>query len=232
MITAAQKATIDAVVSLHETGKLPSPAAYSTVIILPDGGGISYGKHQSTDHSGSLDAIVMRYIDLGGALATQMLPYLALLKADFSTKVDPKNPPANVAALEALLAKAGAEAKMQMAQDQVFDEGYWTPTLQKCAAMGLTTALAHLVVYDTCIQSGPGRVDSLRQNFPERPPATGGSEQAWVKAFVTARKAWLLSSSNPIVRQSVYRCDALLGLVSAGNWNLVTPFVYRGVTVR
>jgi chitosanase len=97
--------------------------------------------------------------------------------------------------------------------------------------MALTTPLAHLAVYDTVIQSGPSRVDSLRKNFPEVPPSRGGDEKAWVAAFLKARKAFLLSSSNTLVQRSVYRVDAMLGLATAGNWELATPLTYRGATV-
>lgn len=230
-ITPIQKSVIDAIVSLHETGRLPSPAAYSTVAILRDGAGISYGKHQSTDRSDSLDAIVYRYCDKGGLWTAQIIPFLSKLRNDVSTRIDPENPPQWTKDLMSLLAEAGKDPLMQEAQDEVFDEGYWTPAVQKCTAMKLSTPLAHLAVYDTCIQSGPGRVDSLRNNFREVPPSRGGEEQSWVQAFLLARRNWLRASSNPLVRRSVYRVDAMLGLVSTGNWDLSTPFSYRGTTV-
>ena len=120
---------------------------------------------------------------------------------------------------------------MQRAQDEVFDEGYWTPAVQKCAAMGLVSPLAHLVVYDTCIQSGPGRVDSLRMKFAAKSPSTGGDEKAWVQAFNAARRDFLMSNPNPLVQKSVYRVDSIQGLIDAGNWYLATPFSYRHVQV-
>ena len=230
-VTPEQKRIIDAVVSLHETGRLPSPDAYSTVAVLRDGAGISYGKHQGTDRSGSLDAVIHRYCDKGGAFAARLEPFFDELKDDASTRVDPKALPQWVKDFCRVLAEAGKDPLMQAAQDEVFDEGYWVPTVQKCEAMGLATALAYLAVYDTCIHSGPGRVDSLRNYFREVPPARGGDEGAWVTAFLKSRKKWLLSSTNPLVQRSAYRVDALLGLVSSGNWDLKTPFPYRGVTV-
>lgn len=120
---------------------------------------------------------------------------------------------------------------MQASQDEVFDESYWSPAVRKCEAAGLKTALAYLVVYDTCIHSGPGRVDSLRNKFAAKAPSTGGDEKVWVKEFLNARRTWLLGNSNPLVQKSSYRCDAMLKLVEAGNWDLTTPFVYRGTTI-
>lgn len=231
-VTPEQKKSIDAVLSVNETGKLPSPEAYSTVTVLADRAGITYGLHQSTDHSGSLDSIVLRYIDLGGALGASLRPYLDELESNASTALDPKNLPAWTKDLMNLLAEAGKDPVMQRAQDEIFDEQYWTPAVQRAAAMKLQTALAHLVLYDTCIHSGPGRIDALRKKFPEASPASGGDEHAWVKAFLNARRAFLSSNPNPVVQKTVYRIDSLRGLVDAGNWSLATPFTYRGKVVK
>ena len=230
-VTTAQKHAIDACLCLNETGRLPSAASYSTVTVLSDGAGISYGKHQSTDGSGSLDAIVTRYLDLKGTLSDKLYPYLDELESNASTKLNPKALPQWCKDLEALLKQAGQDPIMQAAQDQIFDENYWTPAVNKCKAMGLVTALSHLLVYDTCIQSGSGRIDKLRQKFAASPPANGGNEHTWASQFNAARKAWLLSNSNPLVQKSAYRVDAMQKLIAAGNWDLAVPFAYRGQTV-
>lgn len=232
MISEQQKKVIDSVLSINETGKLPTPNAYSTVTILKDGAGISYGKHQSTDRSGSLDAIVMRYLDLNGALASKFDPFLPKLSANFTTKVNPSSPPADVKALMNLLAEAGKDPLMQQAQDQVFDEMYWVPSVQKGTAMKVVLPLTYLALYDTCIHSGPGRIDALRKLFPQTPPASGGQEKSWTKAFLIARHTWLKSNSNPLVQSSADRVTAILKIVSADNWELKTPFTYRfGVVI-
>jgi chitosanase len=232
LITQDQKKVIDSVLSINETGKLPSPTAYSTVTILKDGAGISYGKHQSTDRSGSLDAIIMRYLDLDGAMASSFDPYIAKLSANFSSKVDPVNPPSDVKALMKLLADSGKDPLMQRAQDEIFDEQYWNPAVLKGQAMKLVLPLSYLALYDTSIHSGPGRIDALRKVFPERPPVTGGDEKAWTKAFLKARYTWLRSSSNTLVQRSADRVTAILKIADNDNWTLKTPFVYRfGVTI-
>jgi chitosanase len=226
-VTKEQKVFIDSVLSINETGKLPSPTAYSTVTILKDGAGISYGKHQSTDRSGSLDAIVMRYLDLNGSMASNFDPYLSKLNANFTTKVDPSNPPADVKALMKLLADAGKDPIMQRAQDEIFDEQYWMPSVNKGKAMKLTLPLSYLALYDTCIHSGSGRIDALRKVFPEVPPSSGGDEKAWTRAFLNARYSWLRSHPNALVQRSADRVTAILKIASADNWSLKTPFVYR-----
>lgn len=226
------KDVIDAIVSIHETGKLPSPSAYKTVTVLKDGAGISYGKHQSTDKSESLDAVVLAYADMGGLLGPKLLPYLKRLEEDQTTSVNPSNPPAWVKELMALLSEAGSDPTMQRAQDEVFDRMYWRPAQERGASMKLALPLSYLALYDTAIHSGPGRIDSLRKAFPEVPPSRGGDEHKWTTAFIRARRSWLASHSNPLVQKTVYRCDGMLGLIKEGRWDLVKPFTYRGQSIR
>lgn len=231
-LTDEQRHAIDCVLSIFETGRVPSAASYATCTVLPDGAGISYGKHQATDRAGSLDLVCQRYVDRGGALAAELQPYLSRLAVDDSTKVDLKGvKPEWLAALMGLLKRAGADPVMQQAQDEVFAEQYLRPALEQAAKLGLTTALGALVLYDTCIHSGPGRVAKHAAQVSEPAPRDGGSEETWLAQYVAVRRAWLAASTNPLVRQCVYRPDELQKLIAAGNWELQMPFKCRGQEV-
>jgi chitosanase len=223
-----QKHVIDCVLAIFETGKVPTAKSYSTCTVLSDGAGISYGKHQATDKAGSLDAIVKAYIAKKGKHAAELTPYLPAIESSESAKADPKNLPANVKALVELLKKAGEDPIMQACQDEVFDANYFSPALKHAEKAGVKTALAVLVIYDTCIHSGPGGVDKIRAKFAAKSPATGGTEKEWVVAYIQARREWLLANSNPIVQKCVYRQDALMDLVKADNWDLKMPLTVRG----
>jgi chitosanase len=230
--TADQKRAIDSVLAIFETGRVPTAASYATCTILADGAGISYGKHQCTDRAGSLDLVVKAYIAKGGKLAKELQACLPLLSSNASTKVPPKGPwGAEVTGLVNLLKAAGGDPIMWAAQDEVFDLNYFLPALNHAKDIGLTTALGLLVVYDTCIHSGPGGVGIIRARFPELSPAKGGDEKAWVKAYVNARRSWLLGNSNPLVQKTVYRQDAFLDLIKVDNWSLNLPFTCRGTKV-
>jgi chitosanase len=230
--TTDQKRAIDSVLSIFETGRTPTAASFSTCTILSDGAGISYGVHQSTDRSNSLDAIVKRYIELGGTFAAQLQPFLPYLAANKSSAEPPKGPwSQETRALINILKSAGSDPKMQQAQSEVFDRDYFMPAVNIAAQAGITTALGLLVIYDTCIHSGPGGVSTIRARFPELPPAKGGDEKAWIKAYVNARRGWLAGNSNPLVQRCVYRQDAILDLIKADNWDLVLPFSVRGVKI-
>jgi chitosanase len=227
-VTDQQKYVIDCIISIFETGKIPAVASYSTCTILKDGAGISYGKHQSTDRAGSLDKIVKRYISEGGSLGTKLVPYVARLAANETASINPDAVPDWAYSLIKLLKEAGADPKMQKAQDSVFDEDYWLPACKHADAIGLKTALGYAVLYDTCIHSGPGRVNTHRSMFPQKSPLNGGDEKEWVKAYIATRKAWLLGSSNPLVQKTIYRMEAFEELIKSGNWDLATPMTVRG----
>jgi chitosanase len=231
-ITQRQRHTIDSILSIFETGKLPSASAYGTATILEDGAGISYGKHQSTDRSGTLDAILLRYLSLDGRFSDDFRPFLPMLTSNESAKVDPNSPPAWCVELLDLLRRAGREDPlMHRAQDEVFDELYWVPAKRQSQEMALSLALSWCIVYDTCIQSGPAGVSRIRLRFREKPPAKGGDERAWAQAYLQARRSWLEAHPNALVRQSVYRIDALEGVARSGNWDLVTPMKVRRVVI-
>jgi chitosanase len=231
-LTADQRYAIDCVLSLFETGRLPSLKSYSTCTVLPDGAGISYGKHQATDRADSLDQIVVAYIANNGKHAASLQPFVARLKKNETATVDPKNPPPWVRDLMAILSAAGADPLMQKAQDEVFDRGYWNPAVDLCSKLGIKSALGHLVIYDTCIHSGLGGVGTIRKMFSEVPPIKGGSERGYVRAYVNSRRIWMASHSRTIIQKCVYRMDALLALMNEDNWDLDMPFSCRGVKVE
>jgi chitosanase len=231
-ITADQRYAIDCVLSIFETGRMPSAKSYSTCTVLPDGAGISYGKHQATDRSDSLDLILSVYIAAGGKYAPSIQSFVPRLKSNETAAVDPKNLPSWVKDLMDVLAAAGTDPIMQKAQDDVFDKGYWKPAADLCARLGIKTALGHLVIYDTCIHSGIGGVGNIRKMFPDPSPANGGTEHSYIRTYVNSRRIWMASHSKVIIQRCVYRMDALLSLMNEGNWDLRMPFLCRGIKVE
>lgn len=238
------KSTIYQIVSVFETGLLPSEEAYATVTILNDGAGISYGKHQATARSGSLLKILEAY-DAEPARPGQVamsatnnpdvmrrLRAAVIESVQYSSVTEARAKSREVAWALDWLASAGSIREMRVAQDVVFEREYWAPTEKYCETIAVNWPLTYLAVYDTAIHSGIGRVDLLRQRFPEVPPSRGGDERAWTSALLRARRYWLRSpAQRPVVQRSAYRVDELQKLVSAGNWALTHPIVIRGVRI-
>ena len=227
-----KKETINKILSIFETGRVPTTAAYSTCSILSDGAGISYGKHQSTDKSGTLDLIFNAYCKAGGKYSEQLKPYSTYIRDSASAKYSStKSSPDWCKKLIELLKLAGTDPVMQQIQDEIFDSHYWNPAFEHYKKCGLQTAIGMLVLYDTSIHSGSGNVNIIRGKFPEVPPSMGGSEQAWIKAYVAARKKWLSSSPNPLVRKTIYRMEEFEKIMANNNWDLTSPFYVRGIKI-
>ena len=231
-LTADQKRVIDSILCIFETGRLPSPSAYATCTILNDGAGISYGKHQSTDKGGTLDLVVQRYIAKNGQNAAALKPFIANLSGNQSAQFPPGTPrPAWLVNLMNLLVASGADPLMQKAQDEIFEEQYMNPALGHANAAGVQHPLSVLVIYDTCIQSGPGMVSRMRNLFSEASPANGGDEKAWTKAYIRSRQNWLAAFPNPLVQASVYRTKSMMSLAESDKWSLATPLTVRNIKI-
>lgn len=232
-ITPQQKHTIDCVLSIFETGRIPTTASYSTCSILEDGAGISYGKHQCTDKSGSLDLVCKKYIELGGQQAEALKQYMNYLATNESSKFGSKREtyPTWLVSLINLLKSAGSDLIMQKVQDEVFDKVYWAPAVNHANNIGLKTPLGHLVVYDSTIHSGANGVTIIRNLFPQKSPANGGDEKEWIYAYINARRIWLSNNSNALVKKTIYRMDALKVIADANNWELKTPMTVRNVKI-
>lgn len=232
-LSADQKRLIFVIVSLFETDKLPSPAAYSSCSILGDKAGITYGIHQCTAHRGTLSLVVAEYERLGGARSAYLIEHQHIIRA--SVSVSPKSIPPEVARYMEELRLAGSDPVMQQAQEVVFNAHYWQPAHKKWTALKLSEPLSLLALYDCTIQSGIGRIDMLRDHFAELPPSKGGAERPWTRAFIEARQAWLAAfvgkddEHTRLVRRSVYRTQALLELAQLEEgWKLRSPLTVRG----
>jgi len=230
-VTPEQKHVIDCILSIFETGRVPTTSSYSTCTILTDGAGISYGKHQATDRAGSLDKIVKQYIAEGGTHSAKLQPYVNQLGQNATANMTMATAPQWAKDLINILKEAGKDPKMQAAQNAVFDADYWMPAVNAAKDAGLQTAIGHAIMYDTCIHSGPGRIATHRAAFPQKSPANGGDEKEWLKAYVTTRKAWLLGNKNPIVQKTIYRMEAFEKLMAENNWDLTMPLSVRGVKI-
>lgn len=217
-----KKNVIENIVGVFETGK-PGGGDYSTCVYLADGAGITYGKHQATDKSGSLDAIVQRFLVHKKSETMRLSPFLTLLEQNNTVGYEPDDLPPWVHDLMGILERLGSDPIMQKAQDEIFDEWYWEPMAKRCREMGLRHALSWLVMYDTAIHSGPAGIDRMRRLFGPVPPSAGGDEKLFTEAYVHARRRWLSTHQKIILHATVYRMDSILDIMKRGNWELNTP---------
>jgi hypothetical protein len=109
---------------------------------------------------------------------------------------------------------------------------YITPCLGRAREMGLQSALARAVVYDSCVH---GSFNIVRDRTTEELggwPAHGVDEKLWIRTYIANRRTWLATHQNPQVQRTAYRMDAFKTLLDEGNWDLATPLRVRGFEIR
>ena len=222
MLTDLQRAAAQAVVEIFETGKLSNNYGMVT-LIAGDTGGLTYGKHQTTLNSGNLYLLIKAYCEDSGAdLKNELSAYLGQLQ-DRDQSLN------NDQAFKELLRKAGADNDMKEVQDAFFERVYWQPAFATAKAMEFKRQLSFAVVYDSFIH---GSWKRIRDRVNAKHGATYFyNETGWIRAYNDERRNWLANHSNPVLRNTVYRQDAIKLLMNSDNWDLRLPVVVRGVTI-
>lgn len=216
LYTPRQKAIIENIVTIHETGKLNSKSYGTVTNVRGDPGGLTYGKHQVTINSGGLYLMLKRYCEAPGAhFANELRNWV-----DGPIRQKLANVVASPA-LRDLLVKAGNDPVMCAVQDSYFDEQYWTPALKFCDNKRLDRALALAVAYDSTIHGSLYRID-------KRLP-TGLDTKSWVAQYVEARRNWMATHTILILRRCVYRMATFRALYESNNFDLDSPVFANGV---
>ena len=178
-----------------------------------DRGGLSCGILQASIASGALGTLLRSYIDNGGQFIHP--GYADIAEARDESRMD--------ANFDAQFKAAAADPVMQQTQIDFFSQNYIQPAADWCARKGLTQPLTLAIVADSMVHGAFRTVKDL--------VGKQASEEAWAEAYVNARREWLASSDNELLRRTVYRPDTFIALIQAGNWSLESPVFARGVQV-
>lgn len=229
------RTTIWAITSIFESGRPQgNVAAFQNI----DVGIISYGKHQATLQSGSLNKVLEEYFhrsqsDTKVALEQTYADRIKLRDASLRHDLN----------LQALLLQASLEPAMSEAQDVVFDRDYYQPAVQKALEYHICTPLGLACLYDTAIQGGLASVLQAMTTSAGGPVGTGGmSEKAWLAAFLDEREAFLNGvadrdeaqgdhMSATMLRNSTFRVQELRRLLQADHLGLEGELVVRHLPV-
>ncbi len=218
MPTASQKQTAQAIINIFETGSVRGD--YGNVTVVPeDPGHLTFGRSQTTLASGNLSDLIQAYCDNPGArFGARMAPLLPrLLARDLTLDEDFK--------FHNVLRASADDPVMRDTQDAFFDRVYWDAAIRQANAIDISGPLCVTVVYDSVVH-GSWRLirDRVNQNTG---PVSAVGEETWCTAYVDARRAWLASHPNKLLRKTVYRMDALRRLIDQGQWGLPLPLVVR-----
>jgi chitosanase len=176
-----------------------------------------------TEGGSNLRKVLQRYVDKGGALSASFAGYLPTIGSGPSL--------ANDMHFIGLLKAAGKEPAMAQAQKECFDEFYLGPAFAWAKKFGFTQPLSFLVIADSYLHSG-SMLGFLMERFAEKKPVDGGDEKAWIKAYLDARKNWLATHNNSILRGTVYRANCYIAEGERDNWELAqSPVNMHGTEV-
>jgi len=197
--------------------------AYDYVEALNDGRGYTCGLGFTTG-TGDAYEVVKAYDALKPTnMLAQFEPRLKQLADSGSGSIT------GLTGFPAAWMQSAGDADFQKLQVQQTDVECYDPALAHAAALGLKTALAITILYDTVWMHGDG-------DDPDGAPAliakaslqaSPSDETAWLTAFLAVRRADLLNPSDPTTQaewsMAVGRVDELKDLLDAGNFDLHGP---------
>lgn len=213
----------DVILCIFETSsKLPK---YSTVATLKDGPGgikqITWGYHQATDASNTVDEILEDFITIPGDHSKE-LKEAQLWAEQILPKFRSNNPTvmqrlANDNKVKVQLGIIGALPEGQLAQRRVFRAKYMAPAIKAVEGSGWVDPISLVAVLDGMTHGSWARLRDLTS--PQLKV-----ERNWIKAYLLRRNRWLKFAKDPLPATAC-RSEALLKLMAEGNYGLVTPFV-------
>ena len=207
-----------AIVNIFETGK--PFGEFGAVAVLNDGAGISYGISQFTHRSGSLAAVVERYLELDGTVGR-----FALENAMPSLRRKDPRIVRNISRDERLkkaLRSAAITREMRVAQMQVAFEKYLQPAMNECERLGFELPLSLAVIHDSMTHGSYERFrDHIKRHLKEK---------EWITEYVRIRHRWLGSVKR--LRATQYRTRFFLVQIALGRWDLKLPLNVHGYWLR
>ena len=203
-----------AIVNIFETGR--PFGEFSAVAVLNDGAGISYGISQFTHRSGSLAAVIERYLELDGAVGRfvleKALPNLSR-KEPVVIQAYSKDE-----GVKKALRAAAVTREMRIAQLQIAFEKYLLPAMKECQHFGFELPLSLAVIHDSMTH---GSYERFRDHIKK--PL---DEKAWTTEYVRIRDRWL--ASVPRLKATRYRTHFFLDQIALGKWDLKLPLNVHG----
>lgn len=216
-------------VSSAENSTLDWKAQYAYLEDIKDGRGYTGGIIGFCSGTGDMLELVQSYQAAAGSddrAATALTHYLPALTA--------VNGSASHAGLgrgfEKAWREAAADPVFQQAQDAERDRVYFDPAVSQAQADGLGT-LGQFVYYDAMVMHGPGDDPASFAGIRTaaiavaKPPAQGGDERTYLRAFFTARIAVMKTEEAHADTSRID--DAQRIFLEAGNLNLDPPLDWK-----
>ncbi|MGL4424298.1 MAG: chitosanase [Gemmataceae bacterium] len=239
---------IETITGIFEGG-VPS---YCTYADNPkDKGKMSYGKHQASETSGHLKAMLQNYVDRTDDPAPDPVKAQGVRDQMKNFKSGGKSFSENAndrAAMKKALKEACSDPAMRRTQDEYFRTKFYDPAMKKAAKYGVTSPLGKSIFYDNEIQ-GPALTEGFAEKslkewnkaHPNQPPAkacapedpNGPDEATFLKGMNKARREKMnAADKDNAYHNTTYRPDEHDKLIDSGNMQLDKDFNTRGQPVK
>ncbi|MEU4671623.1 chitosanase [Amycolatopsis sp. NPDC023774] len=211
-------------VSSAENSSLDWKAQYSYIEDIGDGRGYTAGIIGFCSGTGDMLELVQAYTN--SMPDNPLAKYLPALRNVNGTDSHSGLGQAFVDAWQA----AAKTSQFQAAQNSERDRVYFNPSVNQAKSDGLG-ALGQFIYYDAIVMHGPGnssdsfggiRGSAIKQ---AKPPAQGGNETTYLKAFLDARKV-IMKQEEAHADTSRVDTEQLVFL-NAGNLDLHTPLKWK-----
>ncbi len=220
----AKKEIAMKLVSSAENSSLDWKAQYKYIEDIGDGRGYTAGIIGFCSGTGDMLELVERYTD--SVPGNPLAKYLPALR-----KVNGSDSHAGLGSgFENAWRQAAARTDFKNAQNGERDRVYFNPSVNQAKSDGLG-ALGQFIYYDAIVMHGPGnssdsfggiRAAAIRK---AKPPAQGGNEKTYLKAFLDVRRVIMKQEE---AHADTSRIDtAQLVFLNAGNMDLHTPLKWK-----
>lgn len=211
---------IKKILSKYETGN--TDIRHDAVYVYADGLNkrkqvtLSYG---FTEDGGNLIKLLRVYFVLNGKYSALLSPFAEKIGKGVLWDSKPF--------IELLKEAAQKDPFFCDCQDFCFEALYLNRGQDKAVEYGIKTHLGIAVITDSVLH---GSLDTVAASFPEARPSRGGDEKIFIKAYLNARRKWLILRGGDLAN-SVYRVDGFLDAISKDNWDLTQPFIANGTKI-
>ncbi|UOZ06797.1 MULTISPECIES: chitosanase [unclassified Amycolatopsis] len=221
---AAKKEIAMKLVSSAENSSLDWKAQYKYIEDIGDGRGYTAGIIGFCSGTGDMLELVQAYTD--AVPNNPLAKYLPALK-----KVNGTDSHSGLgSAFESAWKSAAATTAFQTAQNNERDRVYFNPAVSQGKTDGLSN-LGQFAYYDAIVMHGPGTDHSSFGGIRSaaikkaKPPAQGGDEATYLKAFFAARKVVM---NEEEAHSDTSRIDTeQVTFLNAGNFDLHTPLKWK-----
>jgi chitosanase len=207
------------IVSTAENSSLDWRAQFSYIEDIRDGRGYTAGIVGFCSGTGDMLELVEGYTATkpGNVLARYLPALRAVNGTDSHAGLDPD--------FTRDWRTAAADPVFQAAQESVRDRLYFNPSVRDAKADGVR-ALGQFAYYDAAVMHGYSGMRSIRSAALRvaKPPAQGGTEAAWLHAFLDARVAEMRTEPAHMDTSRVDTAQRVF--LNASNFDLNTPLVF------